>query len=228
VSLRRTACEDHSRESLRVTLAAPPGLYRDLLHAALNCEERISAVDIVTLEGLRELADFALDLLLLESTTEIGREAVAQLPRLSFRGCVVLVRAGDVDVIRAAAKGGATGFVTPDAPYAAMLEGLLETANGGVACPGEVAAVLLGTMRSSSESLHGRDALTTREAAIMQLVSQGLGNKQIALALKISTATVKSHMQSIFGKLNARTRTEAAAKVRFGADLVSSSSTQLD
>lgn len=55
------------------------------------------------------------------------------------------------------------------------------------------------------------EALTTREREVLQMLSQGLGNKEIAARLKISEHTAKFHIASIFGKLGASTRTEAVS-----------------
>ncbi len=57
------------------------------------------------------------------------------------------------------------------------------------------------------------EPLTGREAEVLQLLAQGLANKQIAAALQISAHTVKFHISSIYSKLGAASRTEA---VRLG------------
>lgn len=53
-------------------------------------------------------------------------------------------------------------------------------------------------------------SLTTRETAVLRLVSEGLGNKLIARELHIAIGTVKSHLKAIFEKLGAKNRTEVA------------------
>jgi DNA-binding NarL/FixJ family response regulator len=60
------------------------------------------------------------------------------------------------------------------------------------------------------------EQLTPREAEILELLAQGLANKQIALYLQISEHTVKFHISSIFAKLGATNRMEA---VRMGLQL---------
>lgn len=57
------------------------------------------------------------------------------------------------------------------------------------------------------------EALTERELEVLQLLAQGLANKQIAAALEISAHTVKFHVSAIYAKLGAASRTEA---VRLG------------
>jgi DNA-binding NarL/FixJ family response regulator len=65
----------------------------------------------------------------------------------------------------------------------------------------------------SQVSAAGDDALTEREAEVLQLLAQGLANKQIAARLGISEHTVKFHVSAIYAKLGAASRTEA---VRLG------------
>jgi DNA-binding NarL/FixJ family response regulator len=55
------------------------------------------------------------------------------------------------------------------------------------------------------------EALTAREGEVLQLLAQGLANKQIALSLGISEHTVKFHVSAIYAKLGAASRTEAVS-----------------
>jgi len=55
----------------------------------------------------------------------------------------------------------------------------------------------------------GGGALTRRELSVLRLVAHGLGNKEIASELGISTHTVKYHLASLLAKLGVHTRTEA-------------------
>ena len=59
--------------------------------------------------------------------------------------------------------------------------------------------------------------LTAREREVLQLLADGLGNKQIAARLGISTSTVKTHLEELFDRLDVASRAEAvAAEVRRG------------
>jgi DNA-binding NarL/FixJ family response regulator len=53
------------------------------------------------------------------------------------------------------------------------------------------------------------EPLTGREVEVLQLISRGLANKQIALELTISEHTVKFHLSSLYAKLGVSSRTEA-------------------
>ncbi len=54
-------------------------------------------------------------------------------------------------------------------------------------------------------------ALTARERSVLRLVAEGLGNKEIAARLAISSSTVKYHVASVLAKLGAQSRTEAVS-----------------
>jgi DNA-binding NarL/FixJ family response regulator len=71
--------------------------------------------------------------------------------------------------------------------------------------------------RSVADQLPDREELSPREAEVLQLLSLGLLNKEIAAHLEISEHTVKYHISSIFGKLGATNRVEAIrAGIRLG------------
>jgi LuxR family maltose regulon positive regulatory protein len=58
------------------------------------------------------------------------------------------------------------------------------------------------------------EPLTERELEVLQLVAEGLSNKEIAQRLSISLRTVKWHTSNIYGKLGVKNRTQAVAKAR--------------
>jgi two-component system, NarL family, response regulator YdfI len=79
-----------------------------------------------------------------------------------------------------------------------------------VGAPGLVKDLLIRSsvqMLSDAEPLI--EPLTGREIEVLQLISQGLANKQIALELNISEHTVKFHLSSLYAKLGVSSRTEA-------------------
>lgn len=65
---------------------------------------------------------------------------------------------------------------------------------------------------SSPEEMRPAEALTPRELEVLQLLAEGLANKEIALRLEISEHTVKFHVNAIMGKLAAQSRTEAVVR----------------
>jgi DNA-binding NarL/FixJ family response regulator len=80
-------------------------------------------------------------------------------------------------------------------------------------------AILLPVARPlpASDDLTAIEPLTPRELEVLELVTEGLPNKAIAVRLGISDQTVKFHLASILGKLGASNRTEAVRRaVRLG------------
>jgi DNA-binding NarL/FixJ family response regulator len=80
--------------------------------------------------------------------------------------------------------------------------------------------LMVGLLRSTRSSEAGQEVgllegpqepLTSRESEVLQLLAQGLANKQIAVSLGISEHTVKFHVSSIYSKLGASSRTEAVS-----------------
>jgi DNA-binding CsgD family transcriptional regulator len=68
------------------------------------------------------------------------------------------------------------------------------------------AALLLREMQEPTELEH----MTSRELEVLQLIAEGLANKQIAWKRRITEKTVKSHVSTILGKLGLESRTQAA------------------
>lgn len=58
------------------------------------------------------------------------------------------------------------------------------------------------------------EPLSARELEILQLIAQGYSNEAISVQLFLALSTVKGHNRNIFGKLQARSRTEAVARAR--------------
>jgi DNA-binding NarL/FixJ family response regulator len=82
-----------------------------------------------------------------------------------------------------------------------------------VARPGEATRrVASGVRPATVDSVDASvPALTNREREVLMLLADGLGNKQIAARLGISTNTVKTHLEQLFEKLDVSTRAEAVA-----------------
>ena len=94
---------------------------------------------------------------------------------------------------------------------------ILRLAAGETIFPGRLSSLLLHHFgrRQSGSDLRGPIAsLTPREAEIVELLADGLSNKQIARRLAITDATVKNHVHNILDKLDVSSRGGAAAYFR--------------
>ena len=111
----------------------------------------------------------------------------------------------DSDIL-AALDAGASGYLLKDAPPGELFDAIRRTARGDTVLAPAVAATLV--RRASSPG----PVVSEREVAILELLADGLGNKDIAKQLMVSEATIKSHLSHIYTKLDVDTRAAAVAK----------------
>ena len=111
----------------------------------------------------------------------------------------------------------AWGLLPEDSSEEELLASLYSLYQGLVTAPPALIQPLLGTVPiAGREDLLVED-LTAREMEVLELLAEGLANKQIALELEISEHTVKFHVSSIYTKLSVTNRTEAVtAGARLG------------
>lgn len=110
--------------------------------------------------------------------------------------------------ILAAVEAGALGYLLKDAPEETLHTAVLDTAAGKRTLAPEVTNLLAERLAQPET------ALSPRELEILQALSTGASNKQIAQRLFISEATVKTHLIHIYQKLGVETRTAAVSAAR--------------
>ncbi len=126
----------------------------------------------------------------------------------------------DDDEFIAWASIGICGYIEADTPAELVASMILRLAAGETIFPARLSSLLLHSFgrRQDGTSLQGPvRSLTPREVAIVQLLADGLSNKQIARRLVITDATVKNHVHNILDKLNVSSRGHAAAYFRQAA-----------
>lgn len=144
-----------------------------------------------------------------------GRDGIWALARMREQqpdAPVVIISTFDTaEYVQAALEGGAAGYILKEATTQ-QLKDALETALGrrGVYLHPVVAA---GVIRQARPSSNGApDRLTPREQDVLDLLSGGETNEDIANRLFLAEKTVKTHLSSIFRKLHVSNRTQAATK----------------
>ena len=120
-----------------------------------------------------------------------------------IRILVVTTYETDADILRAV-EAGAVGYLLKDAPREELLAAIRAAAQGRTALAPSVATRLVARVAKGGGAL-----LTPREIDILRLVAKGRRNKEIGRELRISEATVKTHLIHIFEKLDADDRTSA-------------------
>src|SRR5208337_4334716 len=109
---------------------------------------------------------------------------------------------GDEDIYRGM-RAGAKSYLLKDVRRGELFQCIREVHAGRTFVPPAIAAKL-------AERLPG-DELSSRELEVLRLLAEGKPNKLIGVAMSITEVTVKSHVQSLFKKLNVLSRTEAIA-----------------
>jgi two-component system, NarL family, response regulator YdfI len=172
-----------------------------------------SAADFETISG--QLVDVEPDVVLVEIAADAHEDLLNLLEDAEIAreyAVVVLSEQPRTDLLSKALRAGVRAVlprdVTPE-----QLRAALEAAAAGlvVVHPSEVNAGLQAPAAVSSPARELPEPLTPREREVLQMISAGLGNKEIAGRLSISEHTVKFHVASILGKLGASTRTEAVS-----------------
>ena len=105
-------------------------------------------------------------------------------------------------------KAGADGYLMKSVDSKNIIQGLKDVAGGQAALDPVITAKVMNAVKSGTPV--SNDALTPQEQQVLELVSQGKTNREIAELLIMSDKTVRNHVSKILKKLNATNRTEAA------------------
>jgi DNA-binding NarL/FixJ family response regulator len=140
-----------------------------------------------------------------------GIEATRQLPR---QRVLILTTFGLDDYIIAALRAGASGFLLKDAPTAQVVDAVRAVAAGDAVLSPAVTRQLLDQVgrrlpAAVSQKPEALTRLTEREREVLRMLAAGLTNAEIAHALVVTEATVKSHVSNLLGKLGLRDRVQA-------------------
>ncbi|WP_036326414.1 response regulator transcription factor [Microbispora sp. ATCC PTA-5024] len=144
-----------------------------------------------------------------------GVAATAELARAHpSTAVVVLTSHADDETVLAALAAGARGFLTKNAGRREISQAILAAAAGLSPMDPAVQSRIVGTARLGRVPPSPPGGLTPREAEVLALIAAGLTNAQIALRLRVSPATVKSHINRAFAKANVTDRAAAADYAR--------------
>ncbi|HEY1340346.1 MAG TPA: response regulator transcription factor [Bryobacteraceae bacterium] len=132
-----------------------------------------------------------------------GTEAAAAIRKdFPHAKMVALTTYGGDEDIRRALAAGVQAYLTKDVLHDELLKAIRAVHSGQTYLPAAVAAALAAQMP--------RPDLSAREVQVLELIVQGLANKQIAYNLSIAEHTVKNHVKNILSKLGVQDRTQAA------------------
>lgn len=144
-----------------------------------------------------------------------GIECVEQLKKLLPTVQVIMVTVyEDPDRIFSALRAGASGYLLKRSSPELVLAAIRDVGKGGAPMSGEIARKVIQYFRNQSTVSSEVENLSAREKDVLELVSYGLGNKDIAGRMHISIEAVRWHLKNIYVKLHVHSRTEAALKFR--------------
>lgn len=190
---------------------------REGLRLLINGSEGFSCIHIFSNaeDAIEQLPKFCLDVVLTDINLPgmTGIDCIAILkthcPETNFLICSSF---DDSENVFKALKAGATGYLTKTTQPSKILDAITEIYNGGSPMNTHIARKIVSSFNEVQVNPE-LEKLSTREKAILDLLSKGLRYKEIADRLFLSTETVRTHIRNIYHKLQVNSRTDALNKV---------------
>lgn len=217
----------------KILIADDHPLFREAIHNVISdgfpgCEV-METEDLDSTLGLTRSHD-DLDLILLDLNMPgmHGLNGLINLRNEAPTIPVVIVSAEqDKQIVLQAITYGAVGFITKSSPRAQMTDAITQILNGNVYLPSDIIRSQTTTHRRSNHDSPRfppelLQALTRKQLLVLERMTKGESNKQIAYTLEIAETTVKAHVSAILRKLNVHNRVQAilsAGDVDFSAYL---------
>ena len=198
--------ENTNTEPITVLIVDDHPVFRQGLESLVGTQEDMRVVGAVdnASEALTRAASEPPDLILLDLrlADTNGLEILTEIQLLPKPPKVLIVSSHEGDaMVSRALKAGAGGYVSKNAPASELLSAIRKVHSG-------IRALSKDISRNVAASI-GLPTLTPREVEIIEQVSAGMSNKEVAAHLGLSEKTVKNHLNSVFVKLDASDRTHA-------------------
>lgn len=217
----------------KILIADDHPLFREAIHNVIS--DGFPGSEVMETEDLdsalaltREHDDLDLILLDLNMPGMHGLNGLINLRNEAPTIPVVIVSAEqDKQVVLQAITYGAVGFITKSSPRKQMTDAIEQILNGNVYLPSDIIrSQKSATRRSGHDAAHFPpellQALTRKQLLVLERMTKGDSNKQIAYSLTIAETTVKAHVSAILRKLNVHNRVQAilsAGDIDFAAYL---------
>lgn len=202
-------------EAIQILIADDHPVVREGLIAMIKREPDFQVVGEASngLEAVKKTRELKPDIVLMDlRMPELdGVEAMRQIstfaPATKF---IILTTFSDDEYIFRGIEAGARAYLLKDAPREDLFRAIRAVHRGESLIQPVVASKVLDRFAELSRQAQApADLLSEREIEVLKLVAKGSANKEIAAELHITDSTVKTHVSSIFQKLNAKDRTDA-------------------
>ena len=201
--------------ALRVVIADDQPMMRAGFKAVLESTGTIEVVAEASTgeEAVAAATEHAPDVVLMDIRMP-GMDGIEATRRLPRQRVLILTTFGLDEYIIDALRAGASGFLLKDAPTQEVVAAVRAVAAGDAVLSAPVTRQLLDQVARRLPAAVSRqpsemEALTQREQEVLRMLASGLSNAEIAAALVVSEATVKSHVSALLGKLGLRDRVQA-------------------
>src|SRR4051794_9441698 len=207
-----------SDTALRVFLLDDHEVVRQGLKALLDAEPDLEVVGEAgtAAEALARVPATKPDVAVLDVRLPDGdgitvcRELKSLLPELA---CLMLTSFGDDDALVSAILAGASGFVLKQIRGNDLVGAVRAVGRGESLLDAQATTRLLARMRDDATRKDPLDALTDQERRILDLIGEGLTNRQIGEQMFLAEKTVKNYVSSLLSKLGLVRRTQAAVLI---------------
>lgn len=142
-----------------------------------------------------------------------GLDALPQIKSYLPKAKVIILTQSDMqqDVLRAIELG-ASGYLLKSSSIPTLLEGIQTVHNGGATLDSGLASLIISSLKKNKSDKTPTVELSKREIEVINLIAEGLVQKQIAEHLGISVHTVNEYIANIYKKLNVHNAPAAVAK----------------
>jgi two-component system, NarL family, nitrate/nitrite response regulator NarL len=208
---------------IRVVVLGDVRLHREGLAALIAQDGRLRVTALAaTADAVPPAKSF--DVVVVDAATHEQPDQVRQLADIVQEPIVAVGVLDDERRVIPFAEAGVLGFVEFEASVDELVASIVSAAQGEATLTPHIATTLLRWVTSLTARTPSPEvaALTIRERQIVQLIAEGLTNKEIAARLCIEVATVKNHVHNILEKLQVSRRSDAVARLRLveGAEVI--------
>lgn len=224
-------------QMIRVLIVDDHALFRSGIKSLLQRHDDFEVVDVAGdgLEGVKRAKSLKPDVVLLDlglprmSGIDVTKVVKTELPKVEI---LIFTIFDEEDKVLEAVQAGASGYLLKGTPADRMVEAIKEVAQGGTVIQPSLARRLLKHFRvpevpvtdtPTASSEPGPPAptgqpepegkkLSARETEILQLIAKGVSNNEAAGMLNLSKATIRTHLEHIYRKLEVTNRVEAVTE----------------